>query len=89
MLVTVWRSPGLSPALPLLADMTFPWEVPAETIIIEHVDGRWRVVPHRLPVQIFNTREEAFECACRIAHRFLNAWRIVEKSEPLDDVRSA
>ncbi|HYT69023.1 MAG TPA: hypothetical protein VEL51_21550 [Vicinamibacterales bacterium] len=72
-----------------LTDMTFPWEVPPETVIVERVDGRWRVVPHRLRVEIFETREEAMACALAIANRFLMAWRIVERPMPHDATRSA
>lgn len=66
-----------------LSGMTFPWEVPPDTIVVEYVDGHWRVVPYTLPVEIFRTREEAIARAVVIANLFLNAWRIVEK--PGDD----
>lgn len=72
-----------------LSGMTFPWEVPPETVIVEYIDGLWRVVPHRLPVEIFHTREEAIACAWRIAQQFLKAWRVVEKSPPAEGRRSA
>ena len=62
-----------------LAGMTFPWEVPPETVIVEIIDGRWRVVPYKLPVEMFDTRDEAITRAYQIANLFLNAWRVIEK----------
>ena len=69
--------------------MTFPWDVPPGTVIIEFIDGQWRVVPHQSLVEIFATREEAIARANEIANRFLNTWRIIEKPPTQQMRRSA
>ncbi len=71
------------------AEMTLPWEVPPDTIVVEQVDGRWHVVPHRRRVEIFATREEALACARRIAALFMPQWKIVERAAPGSEARLA
>ena len=89
MILTPFERPcARVPITPLLG-MTFPWEVPPGTVVVEYVDGLWRVVPHRLRVEIFTTREEAMAYARTVAHQFLIGWRIVEKVRPADARRSA
>lgn len=63
-------------------DVTLPWDVPPKTIIVEVVDGRWRVVPHGQPVRTFATRDAALAYASRVAGRFDPVWRIVERERP-------
>ena len=63
---------------PRLDTITFPWEVPEETIVVEFDGEFWRVVPHRGFVRMFRTREEALEWARARAALYLNMWRIVE-----------
>jgi hypothetical protein len=60
--------------------MTFPWEVPHDTIVLEYIDGYWRVVPHGRAVELFRTRQKALVRAHEIAALYMPIWRIVEKS---------
>jgi hypothetical protein len=66
-----------------VGELTLPWDVPPKTIVVEFVDGRWRVVPHGRMAVTFATREAALCYAQRIAALFDPVWRIVERPEPL------
>jgi hypothetical protein len=87
------RFPLSAFALQLLAstgEMTFPWEVPKDTIVVEYIDGHWRVVPHGRAVEIFRTRDAAIARAWQIVALYLQPWRILEKTpEGIREVRAA
>lgn len=61
---------------------TFPWEAPEGTVIVEYVDGRWRVVSRGRPVTTFRRRQDALTHAHKIAALFDPVWKVVEREEP-------
>jgi hypothetical protein len=70
---------ALDDTWPLRHDaITFPWEVPEETVVVEFDNGYWRVVPHRGVVRTFTNRDDALEWARMVASIYLAPWRIVE-----------
>jgi hypothetical protein len=75
----------LSATGPYLAAVTFPWEVPSGTIVVEYGYGRWRVVSRDRAVTTFGTREAALAHARQIASLYLPGWTIVERDEPSSD----
>lgn len=65
-----------------LSGITFPWEAPDRTIIIEYQDGRWRVVTRGRPVQVFRRRDDAWAYAREIAALYIPGWEIIERDAP-------
>jgi hypothetical protein len=64
--------------------VTFPWEVPPNTIIVERSQGRWRVVSLGRPVAFFRRRDDALGHARRIAAVFVTPFRIIELDDESD-----
>jgi hypothetical protein len=67
---------------PSLACITFPWEVPDGTVVVEYGYGRWRVVSRGRAVATFATRDAALTHARMIAALYIPAWTIVERDAP-------
>jgi hypothetical protein len=70
---------------PTLHCITFPWEVPSGTIIVEYGYGRWRVVTRDRAVATFGSRDAALMHARQIAVLFIPLWKIVEVDPPESD----
>jgi len=67
---------------PTLHCITFPWEVPPGTILVEYGYGRWRVVSRDRAVATFDSRNAALAYARQIAVLFIPLWKIVEVDPP-------
>jgi hypothetical protein len=65
-----------------LSCITFPWEVPERTIIVEYGDEQWRVVTRGRPVQLFRRREDALAYANQIAGLYIPDWSIIDRDLP-------
>jgi hypothetical protein len=65
--------------------ITFPWEVPSGTIVVEYSHGRWRVITRDRAVATFGSREAAMTHARQIAALFIPLWKIVERDPPEAD----
>lgn len=65
-----------------MAEMSFPWTVAKDTVVVEGVAGSWRVVPHNLPLEMKDTRAEAVARANEIATSFSPNWTVVVKAAP-------
>ena len=62
-----------------MSEMTYSWEVPLSTVIVERVVGTWRVVPHNMPLELFETRAEAVARATVIAAMTAKPWNVIIK----------
>ena len=69
-----------SPAM--LSCITFPWEVPEATVIVEYENEYWRVVTRGRPVKTFRRRQDAMEYALQIAGLYVPRWTIIDRDAP-------
>ena len=65
-----------------LRSITLPQDVPPNTVVVEEIDGTWRVViPVGYPTRTFTSRDAAVAWARQFTRLFLNHWEIVEKPD--------